>query len=99
MLMSALAEEKGGKSEKMPTLMAPALVMSSTASALACVARPAPRMTAAVITDFNALRRVIFGSPAGSLFVASGRRLQRGGRSGLGVSVFLDRRAEHHQAE
>src|SRR5262245_26503057 len=33
--MSALAEEKGGKSAKTPTLIWPAAVMSSTASALA----------------------------------------------------------------
>jgi len=60
MLMSALAEEKGGKSEKMPTLMAPALVMSSTASALACVVKPAAAsIIAAAKADFRVMRSVI----------------------------------------
>jgi hypothetical protein len=38
--MSALAEEKGGKSEKTPTLSWPAAVMSSIASAEAWLERP-----------------------------------------------------------
>ena len=56
MLMSALAEEKGGKSEKMPTLIAPALAMSSTASALACVVKPkpvAPSISMAAMDDLS----------------------------------------------
>lgn len=45
MLMSALAEEKGGKSEKMPTSIVPALLMSANASA---EAEPAKIPTAAI---------------------------------------------------
>src|SRR5262245_10313939 len=46
--MSALAEEKGGKSANTPTLITPALVMSSMASALAA---PAPATSAIARSD------------------------------------------------
>src|SRR5512147_326543 len=46
--MSAPSEAKGGKSSKMPILMVPALVMSSSASALADPAPPVSRPSAKV---------------------------------------------------
>src|SRR4051812_32063981 len=48
--MSLPTDEKGGKSEKTPTLMTPALVMSSRPSACAAVpsAKPAPTTRATI---------------------------------------------------
>ena len=50
--MSALAEEKGGKSAKTPTLITPACLMSSSASACAgdiAASSPAPVTSSAAM--------------------------------------------------